>query len=148
MRSRFGPYFLLTILAILLFFIVGVRYGQRVEKENKKISYLLSLAPTKTVSPTEVPLQFRTYSHADCAIQFLYPSLLKLEKETSTSATFVKNKKVEVSFSCEKENPLATKSGQLLLKKLNPLTGRFVYFVVSQELYPLLDSSVKFSAPK
>ncbi len=90
MRSRFGPYFLLTILAVLLFFILGVRYGQRVEKENKKINYILSLTPTKSPTPTKeaspsaIPSGFKKFLDKECGVEFLYPE----------SALF--------SFSCEK----------------------------------------------
>lgn len=45
------PYLFLFFLAIILVFILGVRYGQRVEKNNKVVDYILSITPFPTYTP-------------------------------------------------------------------------------------------------
>jgi len=50
-------YVFLFIIITILTFILGVRYGQRVEKANKAVDYLLSITPSLTpkispISPT------------------------------------------------------------------------------------------------
>lgn len=148
-RNKSGPYILLFILAVILVFIIGVRYGQRVEKANKVVSSLLTITPTR--KPTEPPLEFKTFENKTCGITFLYPSALSVQKEGSVSAVLGKNKKHTIAFSCEKANPfgttsdVATESGQIILKKFNPQNGRTVYFLLSEELSPLLETSLKFS---
>lgn len=49
------PHLLLMFLAVILAFILGVRYGQGVEKNNKAIDYLLSITPTSSTSPSPSP---------------------------------------------------------------------------------------------
>lgn len=142
-RNKSGPYILLFILAVILVFIIGVRYGQRVEKANKVVSSFSTITPTR--KPTEPPLEFKTFENKTCGITFLYPSALSVQKEGSVSAVLGKNKKHTIAFSCEKANPFATESGELLLKKFNPQNGKFVYFLLSKELSPLLETSLKFS---
>ena len=48
------PLLFLFALLILLAFILGVRYGQRVEKNNKVVDYLLSITPIP-LSPSPSP---------------------------------------------------------------------------------------------
>jgi hypothetical protein len=50
------PHLLLIFLAVILAFILGVRYGQGVEKNNKTVDYLLSITPTHSSSPTPRPI--------------------------------------------------------------------------------------------
>lgn len=45
------PYLFLFFLIVILVFILGVRYGQRVEKNNKIVDYLLSITPYPTYTP-------------------------------------------------------------------------------------------------
>jgi|GEM_PF-6911831 len=45
-------YVFLFIIITILTFILGVRYGQRVEKANKTIDYLLSIPPSPSPFPT------------------------------------------------------------------------------------------------
>lgn len=53
---KIKPYLFLFFLIVILVFILGVRYGQRVEKNNKVVDYVLSITPypTYTPSPTEI----------------------------------------------------------------------------------------------
>lgn len=56
-------YLFLFFLVIILVFILGVRYGQRVEKNNKMIDYLLKITPTKPIpSPSSVKYKEATPS--------------------------------------------------------------------------------------
>jgi len=45
------PYLFLFFLVIILVFILGIRYGQRIEKNNKVVDYLLSITPYPIASP-------------------------------------------------------------------------------------------------
>lgn len=45
------PYLFLFFLIVILVFILGVRYGQRVEKNNKIVDYLLLITPYPTYTP-------------------------------------------------------------------------------------------------
>src|SRR3989344_2576673 len=98
---RKGPYILLVVLLLILFFILGVRYGQRVEKANKEIAQLLKITPLQQPSPTK-PVSYLNYTNAACDLEFVYPSNYKILKEQVESASFSSNKKDAVfAFSCE-----------------------------------------------
>jgi hypothetical protein len=100
------------------------------------------------MQPTQVPLGFKTYLHKECRVQFTYPTTLKKTKESSTSAQFEEDEFVKLAMSCDKKDPFA----QLLKEditatessKINPLTGRKIYFFSAKELQTLVDTSVKF----
>lgn len=90
-----GPFYLISGLLLILFFIVGVRYGQSVEKTNKKISAVLS------TTPKPIKYDYKNYRNDLCNMEFSYPSNLKIGKETTSSAEFnSKNKKI-LNFSCD-----------------------------------------------
>ncbi len=144
MQKR-GPVLLLIVLIIILVFILGVRYGQRVEKTNKSVSVFLSIPPTKP-QPTQEPVTFRTYSGKACGAQFLYPSMLGLAKESSTSVQLIKNQTVMLDLNCT-ASPSAVAMGKKLEIKLNPQTGKNVYFSLSEDLLPLFETSLKFILP-
>lgn len=55
-------------------FIIGVRYGTKVEQANKTIPYLQKLSLTP-VNPTPT-IQYLTYKLEGCKVQFTYPSYL------------------------------------------------------------------------
>jgi hypothetical protein len=111
MPKRSLPYFFLAFLFAILLFILGIRYGQRVELANKTIRYLVSIPPTPTLQPTIASLSFSDYTHSGCAISFLIPSSLEKTKESSTSALFVDIKKqLAIAVSCEKKPYLQEKN--------------------------------------
>ena len=101
-------YILLIILIIVLVFIIGVRYGQNVEKSNKIIDFISSISPTKPPppSPTQTLLEFKNYGHLDCGVQFTIPSVFNKDKETTTSAKFSQNNLPEIEFACEKDEKI------------------------------------------
>lgn len=78
MTKKNVPYLFLLILIIVLIFIGGVKYGQKVEEANKTIKYILSITPTKpapTLAPTK-PISYQTFTDDYCGIKLLYPSNL------------------------------------------------------------------------
>ena len=92
--QKSGPYYLITILLLILFFIVGVRYGQRVEKKNKEVSAILS------ITPKQMPKEYKKYKNDFCNLEFTYPSKLKIGKETTSSAEFRSKNNEVLNFSC------------------------------------------------
>lgn len=100
-RQKIGPYLLIITLLLVITFIVGVRYGQRVEKANKAISYILSITPTK-VSPspqiTANPYLFHNYHNAACGIEFTLPVSTNLSFNESGKITSIINTKQKITL--------------------------------------------------
>ncbi len=48
---KIKSYVFLIVLVVILFFILGVRYGQKIEKNNKVVDYVLSITPYPTYTP-------------------------------------------------------------------------------------------------
>ena len=48
---KIKSYVFLFVMISILIFILGVRYGQKVEKNNKAVDYLLSITPYPTYTP-------------------------------------------------------------------------------------------------
>lgn len=48
---KIKSYIFLVVLVVVLFFILGVRYGQKIEKNNKVVDYILSITPYPTYTP-------------------------------------------------------------------------------------------------
>ena len=90
-----GPFYLISCLLLILFFIIGVRYGQKVEKTNKNISAILS------TTPKPIKYEIKKYNNEKCNLEFSYPSNLKINKETTTSAEFKNKKNTVLNFSCD-----------------------------------------------
>jgi len=162
-------YAVLGILAIILFFILGVRFGQRVEKTNKTLSYQSVLTPTRSLSPT-VPLLFESYTHASCGAQFLYPNTVQKISESSTSAQFLENSVLAIKLDCTKPMNLlqelnnsraSTEEIQIAGKTikdyhirdkttdayyfqlLNSRNGKTISFMVLKSLLPLFQKSLE-----
>jgi len=158
----------LLILFVTLVFIIGVRYGQRVEKTNKIINYLISLPPSPTLQPTQIPLEFKTYTNKDCGISFLYPQNLKL-KSASEEAIFKEDNQTKIEVSCSKKNKIAAiledeksatgevtfkakktpvkivnKGQTYAIKFLNPKNTKIVFVSIAKSLYPLFEKSLEF----
>lgn len=70
---KIKSYIFLVVLLLILFFILGVRYGQSIEKNNKVVDYILSITPYPTYTP--------------------YPTIILPTKEASVSPTLFKLKK-------------------------------------------------------
>jgi len=114
MSKKSLPYIFLAILFAILLFILGVRYGQRVEQVNKTISYLISIPPSPPVAPTLPPLGFSTYTHTVCGVSFLIPNLIEKTRESSTSALFSTQKKqLALALSCEKKSLVQEKEEKI-----------------------------------
>jgi len=76
---------LIVVILLILFFILGVRYGQKVEKANKAIDFLLSITPTPkpTTTPTPTPLIFEEYKSKRWGIRFRYPKNFEVKEATN-----------------------------------------------------------------
>lgn len=155
------PYILLVLLMFIAFFFVGMRYGQKVERVNKTITYILTnTPPTPTALPkielTETPvapLTFKTYDHAGCGVSFVYPSLFTKLNESSDEASFGEDGET-VSLTCEKRTigtPTPTLGEQVVLpfqdkqvfsQKLSKNESMFYRFQVIQ---PRSGSNVTFT---
>lgn len=86
-------YFFLVFLLLLLFFILGVRYGQYVEKKNKVIDYLLSITPTITPTKNEAPspqVKYSEYKTKRWNLRLVYPDFLKIEESTKEAKIILK----------------------------------------------------------
>lgn len=172
MNLKRGSIFFLLFLFIILVFIVGVRYGQRVEKTNKIINYLISLPPTQTPQPTQKPVEFQTYSNKSCGIQFLYPNFLTKIQEASTGARFTEGNDTTLTVECDKKSvmksiledqTIATQEVTFKNKKItvkaeavggkeilvfnyiNPKNNKMIFIYVDKSLYPLFEKSLEFT---
>lgn len=76
---KLKPYLFLFFLLTILVFILGVRYGQRIEKNNKIVDYLLKVTPTK-IPPTPTPVKYLKYKN------ITYPAGLEVVVDTTSSA--------------------------------------------------------------
>ena len=165
-KALFFLFFLFTILA----FIIGVRYGQRVEKANKIIDFTLSLPPSPTLQPTLLPLEFKTLTHKQCSLQFVYPNFLNQEKATSTSARLTKKNQRQIEVYCSKNDAIVEilndkdidseelsfqgkkiqaksiqKNEVYVFRFIHPKTGKTIYVSIHQSLFPLFEKSLEFS---
>ena len=81
------PYIFLFILVIILIFVIGTRYGQSVERTNKVINFIMSITPTKAITPTPMPtITYLTYTQKGCGLAFLYPSTMTVVTESTSAA--------------------------------------------------------------
>ncbi len=90
---KLKSYLVLFILTLLLFFVLGVRYGQKVEKTNKAINYILSITPTKTPPPTPTPYEYIIQKSKKYGIKYDVPSFLDIFEDPTSSAVYFKVKK-------------------------------------------------------
>lgn len=85
-------YIFLVILVVILFFILGVRYGQKVEKNNKIVDYFLKITPTKSVpSPTQI--KYVDYKSKKWGLKFTYPANLEIKEDATSSSILLEIKK-------------------------------------------------------
>lgn len=164
MFRKKGPLVVFFLLIIVLIFIIGVRYGQNVERMNKVIDHILKLTPA--VKPTVSAIEYKMHTVPFCGVSFLYPSNLKLDSDSSTSAGFIKESLVELQVNCAPENKLeslyadttATASvtfqgKNTIVKKMDDLyilnfrntkNSRIVFVLIEKKLLSLFDGSLKF----
>lgn len=91
------PTFFLFILVLIAFFLIGMRFGKKIERVDKKYACL------KTPAPTPLPLKFNTFS-SPCGLKFLYPVLTKKPDEKSASSEQkLTYDKQTISVNCNKE---------------------------------------------
>ena len=77
------PYLLFFLLLTVLSFILGFRAGQKTEKTNEVVDYVLSITPApKLVSPT--PAKLKEYKSKRWGIDFKFPSNLSINESTNT----------------------------------------------------------------
>lgn len=117
-----GPYILFFILVAIIIFIIGIRYGQNVEKANKIIDFEASIPPTKSI-PTDIPLEFKNYKNSDCGIGFIYPANLTIQGSSSDSASFISNNEILIQIACKKN-----KNGIESIKKQDNVATNEVEF--------------------
>lgn len=86
------PYLFLFSLVVILAFILGVRYGQKIEKNNKIVDFILkSPSPTPLPSPTPVPNT--EYKSKKWGLKFVYPANLDIKEDATMPAIFLNPKK-------------------------------------------------------
>ncbi len=84
-----GSYLFLSVLILVLIFIIGMRYGQRIERTNKMVDSLLRITPQQ-ITTTPIPfidlISFTTYIHKGCGVKMLYPKKLSVLAESTQEA--------------------------------------------------------------
>lgn len=121
-----GPYILIVLLVIILIFILGVQYGKRVKVADTAISFLLSITPIPSSKPLKMPITtFTSYTHKGCKTGFLYPSYLKLEKESTQEAKFVSTDKRQfIKIICNKNLTDLSESTKSATVSINGFSGK------------------------
>ncbi len=170
MRLKKASIIFILILIIILVFIIGVRYGQRVEKTNKIVNYLISLPPKPTAQPTLKPLEFQTYVNKYCALQFLYPNSLKKDLDSSTSAILSRDGQEQIELYCIKNQSIidilddkdlvteeitfkgkkiqaksVSQDKGYVLRFIHPKNAKTIYVTILKSLYPLFEKSLEFT---
>ncbi|PIQ72649.1 hypothetical protein COY13_04110 [Candidatus Roizmanbacteria bacterium CG_4_10_14_0_2_um_filter_36_35] len=87
-----APYVFLLLLTVVLVFLIGFRSGQKTEKINKTIDYLLSITPSPSYSPTP-SVSYKEYKSRKWGLKFTFPSNLKLKESTNTAEILFEMKK-------------------------------------------------------
>jgi len=78
-----ASYIFIFLLVLALVYILGFRSGQKVEKTNKVIDYVLSITPT-SAPPTPTPISYKEYKSKKWGLRFTYPSNLEVKESTNT----------------------------------------------------------------
>lgn len=164
-----GPFVLLLLLVIVIVFVLGLRYGQSVEKVNKKIDAYISLMPQLTVSPAIIPtIGFQSFILKECGVSLLLPSgFAPLNNESTTEATFNNGNLQQIQIYCTKPAIVDTlfsfvtektataevkmvnqtvishtTNDQISFILKNPGTGKKVFMNIPVNLLPLFQQSV------
>lgn len=140
------PYLFLLILLALLIFILGVRYGQKVEKTNKTINYLISLPPTQPPS-SPFPQEFKTYIHKTCGFSVTYPAWIKLDTETNHSVFFnYSDKKLALIIDCANSDYKTTKD-YVRFDWPDSKDKKKLIVITDQKIKPLIEKTLEFIEP-
>lgn len=86
---KLKSYIFIIVLIIILTFILGVRYGQRIEKNNKVVDYLLKITPTKPI-PSPTPVKYIDYKSKKWGLKLTYPAGLEIKEEATSSTVLLK----------------------------------------------------------
>ena len=89
---KIKSYVFLFVITLILIFILGVRYGQKVEKNNKIVDYVLSITPT-SIPPTPTPVKYLDYKSKKWGLKFTYPSNLEIKEDATMPAVLFNLKK-------------------------------------------------------
>ena len=165
--NKKGPLLLLLILFLVLVFVVGIRYGQKVEQANKTIHYLVSLTPSP-IPKEPTPLVFKPYTSKECDVTFLYPNSLTV-KESTIEAVFKEKDKTKLIVGCSKtdeffavfnnskvasaEVTVQTRTIQaksptketLLFRLNHPVDGRNIFVTIDKMLFPLFERTLQYT---
>lgn len=168
-KKKLIPFAFIALLIIVVIFIVGLQYGRKVAETDKAIHYLLSITPTRAITPSPViSITYNTLTGAaseNCGVSFLYPSTMKVVQNSTQSSTLRNSTGETIAFSCNKTASLfnqfdtkktatasvtfqddelsASKSGSLILfTAKNTKNRQTVQFVVSDSLLPLLEKTL------
>jgi len=75
------PIFFLFFLFLILTFIIGVRYGQSIEKNNKIVDYILKITPYPTYTPYPLASpKSKDEGGSPVKIATASPTLIKIKK--------------------------------------------------------------------
>jgi len=168
---KIKPYIFLSILFVILLFIIGVRYGQKVEQTNKTINYYLSLPPTKPPVKT-IPISYVTYKSTGCGISFLYPNDLIIKEKPDAVYFTDKNKadmlkidclplNIQVNFNAPNTTAEATFKKKNIAVKIYKKNNQETYLFylndfiknkqiicqVDKSLFPLFEKTLEFISP-
>lgn len=163
MPHKRAPYYFLMILLLILCFVIGLRWGQNIEKTNKIINYMVSIPPSATAAPTQIPLGFKTYEHEGCGLRFVIPNTSQVQNEASNGAILQEKTIFNMSFDCSKNNEVTSpatdsfklvfqkksllvveKEGKYLFQLKSPQNGIVTNFFVDKSFFPLLEKSLEF----
>ena len=86
---KIKSYLFLFCLIVILAFILGVRYGQKVEKNNKVVDYVLKITPTIPV-PSPTPIKYVDYKSKKWGLKFTYPAGLEIKEDATAPAVLFK----------------------------------------------------------
>ena len=109
------PFFFLALLLLLLSFILGVQYGKKVEKIDRK--NLESLSATKSISITNEAsptIFYKLFEHEGCLVAFQIPSNFEIIKESLNGAS-LSSKADKIELNCE-DSEFPTKNATYIKK--------------------------------
>ncbi|MFA6081330.1 MAG: hypothetical protein WC741_02895 [Patescibacteria group bacterium] len=89
---KIKSYIFLVVLLLILFFIFGVRYGQKVEKNNKVVDFVLSITPTPP-PPTPTPIKYTEFKSKKWGLKFTFPNNLEIKEDATAPAVLFEVKK-------------------------------------------------------